>query len=143
MFTLSEDVMRKFKSEYGNWTDYKHRFNLSPSDVVDFHSLEKPKQPHYELMAEYERDVERALKRAQQSGRPYMMFTHGLSSSKPGRTTARTVVRGFMRSKAATPYIMRAECIQHPSVFIAKIRAVPPSAGEFDPDRPIDEPSMA
>ncbi len=38
------------------------------------------------------------------------------------QTTARSVIRGLMRSKAATPYIVRNQCIQHHSCFVAAIR---------------------
>src|SRR5262249_21656972 len=66
--------------------------------------------------------VERALREAQENGRPYLMFIHGHSTSYPGRTTARSVVRGFMRTTDATALIERAGCIQHRTVFVAKIR---------------------
>jgi hypothetical protein len=39
-----------------------------------------------------------------------------------GKTTARSQVRRFIRSKAATPFIERARCIQHETVFVAKVR---------------------
>jgi hypothetical protein len=74
-------------------------------------------------MCEVEETVLKSLQRAYERGRPYLMFTHGGSTSRPGKTTARSVVRRVMRSKEATPYIQRSECIQHPTVFVAKIRA--------------------
>lgn len=52
----------------------------------------------------------------------HLLITHGASTSRPGKTTARSVVRGIMRSKEATPYIHRARCIQHETVFVAALR---------------------
>jgi hypothetical protein len=57
--------------------------------------------------------VEKELQKAQKKGRPYIMFVHGSSTSRPGKTTARSVVRQFMRSPDATPLIERNGCIQH------------------------------
>jgi hypothetical protein len=53
-------------------------------------------------MCDLEMMVEQNLTTAQNNGRPYLMFVHGWSTSRPGKTTARSVVRNFMRSKAAT-----------------------------------------
>jgi hypothetical protein len=36
--------------------------------------------------------------------------------------TARSVVRGFMRFKDATPLIERNGCLQHRTAFLAKVR---------------------
>ena len=52
----------------------------------------------------------------------YVMFVHGWSKSRHGQTTARSQVREFMRSKAATPLIEGKHCIQHETVFFAKLR---------------------
>jgi hypothetical protein len=53
------------------------------------------------------------------------MFIHGWSTSMGWKTTtARSQVRSFMRSKEATALIDRARCIQHETVFIAKVRNV-------------------
>ncbi len=60
------------------------------------------------------------LKRAYERGVKYVIFTH--ESFRPGRTTACSHVRKLMRSKDATPYIIRSKCIQHISVFVAAIR---------------------
>lgn len=68
------------------------------------------------------RIVESRLKQAQQNGKPYIMFNHGSSTSQNGTMTARSVVRGFMRSTAATPLIEKTHCIQHATVFVAKVR---------------------
>jgi hypothetical protein len=60
-------------------------------------------------MAEVERIVKNALVRAQQADRPYVMFVHGHSTSRPGQTTARSVVRRFMRSPEATPLVLKSD----------------------------------
>jgi hypothetical protein len=52
-----------------------------------------------------------------------MSVAPALRPSRPGKTTARSVVRGFMRSKEATPFVVKVDCIQHNTVFIAKIRS--------------------
>jgi hypothetical protein len=118
------------KVETGNWTDYRARFNLQPQDEIDLHfGRRDPREQTYDdAMADVERRIIESLRRAQANGRPYIMFTHGRSTSRPGQVTARSVVRGFMRSTAATPLIERADSIQHPSVFVAKIRPSPLTA---------------
>ena len=112
------------KREQGNWVDYRQRFGLSEADEIDLHLGRRNRNvaSYDEVMGDVEQRVMDSLRKAQENGRPYVMFTHGHSTSRPGQTTARSVVRGFMRSKEATPFILRAECIQHPSVFVAKIR---------------------
>ena len=64
------------------------------------------------------------IDKAQQQGMQYVMFTHGRSTSRPGKTTARSQVRKLMRSAHATPFILRGKCIQHESVFVAAIRPI-------------------
>ena len=64
----------------------------------------------------------KALKDAYGDGLRYVIFSHGSSTSRRGQTTARSVVRNLMRSKDATPYIVRDQCVQHDSVFAAAIR---------------------
>jgi hypothetical protein len=66
-----------------------------------------------------------ALRGAHEQGAKYVLFTHGSSTSRLGKTTARSQVRGLMRSKEATPYILRSKCIQHDTVFVAAIRPKP------------------
>jgi hypothetical protein len=61
------------------------------------------------------------------------MFIHGWHTSRVGRTTARSVVRGFMRSKGATSLIERKHCIQHQTVFVAKIRPLSATPVESKP----------
>ena len=65
-----------------------------------------------------------ALRDADETGARYVPFTHRWSTSEGWKktTTARPVVRVLMRSPAATPYIIRRDCIQHYSVSVAAIR---------------------
>jgi hypothetical protein len=98
---------------------------LLPSDEVDLHFGRREWGVEYQdVMADIDRLVREKVREAQESGRPYLMFIHGWSTSRPGQTTARSIVRGFMRSKDATSFIVKAGCIQHETVFIAKIRPV-------------------
>jgi hypothetical protein len=74
-------------------------------------------------MASIREEALKALKNAYTSGVTWVLFRHGSSTSMGWkRPTARSEVRGLMRSKDATPYIIRAQCIQHPSVFLARIK---------------------
>jgi hypothetical protein len=86
-------------------------------------------RPYWERMdSVWDRALE-ALEKAQEQGVSYVLFTHGWSTSSPGKTTARSQVRKLMRSPTATPYILRSECIQHESVFVAAIRPKPAASG--------------
>jgi len=116
----------KFKKEFVDWIEYRSRFNLSETDQVDFH-FGPSAMAHHDAMAEVTRIVERALKEAQRRARPYLMFRHGSSTSWPGRTSSRSQVRGFMLSKEATALIERKHCIEHETVFVAKIRPLSPA----------------
>jgi hypothetical protein len=112
-----------FHKGSGDWTQYRSRFNLSKSDEIDLHFGKRDKSvPYYEAMAELTNLIEGGLRDAQRKGRPYVLFVHGSSTSRPGKTTARSQVRSFMRSKAATSLIERKHCIQHETVFVAKVR---------------------
>ena len=103
--------------EQRNWTSYRERLGLSKADEVDLHF---GRRAYDEAMADVEQLVSESLRKAH--GRRYVMFTHGHSTSRRGQTTARSVVRGFKRSKDATPFIMKADCVQQPTVFVAKIK---------------------
>ena len=113
--------MATFKKESGNWTQYRQ---LPRVTEVDFHYSEYgPRQiPYWEAMDAVREQTIEALQSAQQEGHRYVIFRHGFSTSRPGETTARSQVRSVMRNKIATPYIIRAECIQHNAVFVAAIR---------------------
>ena len=68
-------------------------------------------------------DIVMAKRReARLNERSHVMIIHGKSTSRRGKTTARSQVRNFMRSKHATPLIDRKACIQHDTVFVAKLR---------------------
>jgi hypothetical protein len=117
-------VTRMFQRGGGNWVHFRSKFNLSKDDEVDFHFGERDKSiPYDDVMDEVRSIVEGSLKAAQRKGRPYVMFLHGQSTSRRGKKTARSQVRGFMRSKEATALIERKNCIQHEAVFVAKVRA--------------------
>lgn len=112
------------KHESGDWKNYRARFHLLPSDEIDLHFGRRDADtPYWEAMAKIDLLVREQVRKAQEDGRAFIMFIHGWSTSRRGKTTSRSVVRGFMRSKDATPFIVRAGCIQHETVFVAKIRA--------------------
>jgi len=112
-----------FKKEAGDWKRYRA---LSPTEV-DFHNSEvgRRENPYESAMSDVHDKALEALKAAQQQGHAHVLFTHGSSTSRIGKTTARSVVRNLMKSKDATPYIVRGNCIQHESVFLAAIRPLP------------------
>jgi len=111
-----------WRNESGDWTGFR---KLPGVVEVDFHRSGEEYDGNYsDMMAGLADEVLGALRDAQQAGVKYVLFTHGWSTSVGWkRTTARSVVRGLMRSPEATPYIIRRECIQHDSVFVAAIRS--------------------
>jgi hypothetical protein len=117
-------MSRTFQKGSGDWTQYRSMRDLSKSDEIDLHFGKRRSGSYEDAMAEITVIVEKGLREAQRNGRPYVMFTHGRSTSRPGQTTARSQVRTFMRSSAATPFIDRAHCIQHETVFVARVRKV-------------------
>src|ERR1700688_2964160 len=110
------------RSEHGDWVGYRKRCGLSKADEIDLHYGRRDRNmaSYDEAMADVEQRISDRLRKAQENGREYLMFIHGHSTSRPGQTTARSIVRGFMRSKEATPFIVKAHCIQHTTVFVAK-----------------------
>jgi hypothetical protein len=115
--------MTMFPKSSGDWTQFRSTLNLAPHDQIDLHFGKRDRSTSYEdAMAEITAIVERGLCEARIQGRPYVMFVHGNSTSRPGQTTARSQVRSFMRSKAATPLIERKHCIEHATVFVARVR---------------------
>jgi hypothetical protein len=110
-----------FRKEYMNWTEYRSLPNLRE---VDFHHSNEtlPTKSYYENMDDVYEISLNAIKNAQEEGLEFVLFTHGWSTSRRGKTTTRSQVRSLMRSKAATPYIVRKDCIQHQSVFVAAIK---------------------
>jgi hypothetical protein len=116
-----ESEAMRWQVEGADWT----RFRKLPGAIeVDFHWSESGREwrPYDQKMAEVCDEALNALKRTQENGTRYIIFMHGSSTSRLGKTTARSVVRGLMRSSAATPYIVRRECIQHDTVFVVAIR---------------------
>ncbi len=109
-----------FIKKGGNWTDFR---KLPEVTEVDFHwAEEQPTGAYWEHMDQVKETTLNSLRRAQANGIQHVLFTHGHSTSRMGAQTSRSVVRGVMRSKEATPHIIRKESIQHSSVFVAKIR---------------------
>jgi hypothetical protein len=118
-----------FKKGVGDWTQYR-----APDVMeVDFHRADPYRKAYRgafafeEAMALVKTDTLEALKTAQHAGFRGVLLTHGWSTSRRGRMSSRSVIRGVMRSKDATPYIIRSECIEHDSVFFAAIRPALPS----------------
>ena len=116
----------RFKQGNGDWVAYRSQF--SNMLEVDCHhgSGRDSDLPYWERMAAVSEAALQTLKQAQAEGRNYVMFRHGSSTSRLGATTARSEIRGLMRSPAATPYIDRSASIQHETVFIARIKALKP-----------------
>jgi hypothetical protein len=120
--------------ETGDWTKYG---SLPGSIEVDFHLSDYgwrdygrrdygPREvPFSKYMADAEALALDSLKKAHERGLQYVIFTHGRSTSRRGRESARSRVRAVMRSKEATIYIQRSKSIQHDSVFVAAIRENP------------------
>jgi len=114
-----------FQRGFGDWTQYRQLPSLMEADFhcSEYGRREGPREmPYEDVMFDARDDALEALKAAQEQGIRYVLFTYGASTSRPGKTTARSQVRGLMRSKEATPYICRRECIQHETVFVAAIR---------------------
>jgi hypothetical protein len=111
----------------GNWTEYRSR---SPRMIeVDFHFADyNPRHygPRESTFSDYMEQAARlaleSLCKAYERGLEYVLFTHGHSTSRMGRTSARSQVRAMMRSKEATPYINRRASRKDNSVFLAAIR---------------------
>lgn len=111
----------------GPWDQYR---SLPGLMEVDFHfansgSNKGRRISYHDRMGNVYQLAIDALRQAYSKGYQYVMFTHGYSTSRRGNTTSRSVIRGLIRSKEATPYILRSKCIQHNSVFVAAIRHNP------------------
>ena len=118
------------KKETRNWTHYKQLPNLRE---VDFHWSDRDKHPGREYfgyvvnMEAVCREAFEAIQRAHADGVQWLLLTHGSSTSRRGATTARSQIRGLIRSKDTTPFIVRSQCIQHPSVMVVAIRRKNPA----------------
>ena len=106
----------------GSWTEYR---TLGDHYEIDFHDgyiPGVPKLSYWERMSSFNERTFDALRTAYENGVPYVIFTHGYSTSGPFKTTARSIVRGIMRDKQSTPFVIKCKSIQHNSVFVAAIR---------------------
>jgi len=109
-----------FKTGYRNWTDYRKLPGLLE---IDFHfSGQEITTSYYERMDDVWHMALNAIIKAQKEGKDHVLFTHGCSTSRNGATTSRSQIRKLMRSKIATPFILRSQCIQHETVFVVVIR---------------------
>ena len=118
--------MSKFRIGLGDWTQYRALPGLME---VDLHlsdnrqSWDEPPVPYWEKMNQVEGTVLRELEDGfNDPDTQHILFMHGWATSQNGKQTTRSVVRGIMRGKAATPYIDRRCCIQHYSVFVAALK---------------------
>ena len=108
----------------GTWTELR---NLKPNKEVDFHyhdrkGYDSRETTYGEKVTSVYNIVLEELQSAYDNGIPYVLFSHGWSTSGPWKRTARSAVRFLMRSKKTTPFIIRKLCIQYESVFLAVIR---------------------
>ncbi|MGA7825289.1 MAG: hypothetical protein WCA14_13960, partial [Steroidobacteraceae bacterium] len=121
----------KFKNADGDWVELRNR--LTNLLEVDFHygSGRETDVPYRERMEKVWAEALQALRKAQAAGNDWVLFRHGASTSRLGATTSRSEVRGLMRSPEATPYIIRSDCIQHETVFVARIRKMAPAGPQL------------
>jgi len=112
----------KFRRDQGDWVRFR---NFPNNEELDLHFSQFGfrETSYCEAMDETYRLVLDRLRKASEGGKTmFLLVTHGCSTSRPGKTTSRSQVRKLMRSPDATPYIVRKECIEHRSVFVAAIR---------------------
>jgi hypothetical protein len=115
-----------FKSVGGDWLLLGEQYDPREVDL-HFKEIDLAEHgrhvPYEEKMGQVRELVERELRKAHAEGVPWLMFLHGHSTSLGWQdTTSRSIVRRLMRSKAATPMIVRSKCIQHESVFLVRLR---------------------
>lgn len=111
-----------FKKDNRDWTEFR---KLVPAPMeFDYHPQRGVEDglSFRERMGAIHGDTIEALRNAQANQEKWLMFVHGRSTSRPGRTSFRSQIRACMRSRDATPYIIRKDCIQHETVFLAAIR---------------------
>jgi hypothetical protein len=117
--------MTRFRLYSGDWTALR---KMNPREVDLHFGRREPDKSYGEAMGDVHRLVLTEMQRAQRDCIPYVLFTHGCSTSDGWqKVTARSVVRGLMRGRASTPYVIRCECIQHDTAFLARIRCVAPA----------------
>lgn len=118
-------MTHKFNSEGGgDWVRFMDPQTTLEIDLhVDKDDLDY-NLPYWEKMRQvWERSLD-ALKRAQAEGKKFVLFKHGWSTSRIGKTTSRSQVRKLMQSREATPFIIRRNSIKHDTVFLASIRPI-------------------
>ena len=91
-----------FTQGTGNSSQYRVR-NQAPSPNYHHHEQRSGKPYQNRMHAVYEGTLE-ALRNAFEAGYESIIFEHGRSTSRNGKTTARSEVRSLMRSKEAKPY---------------------------------------
>ena len=106
----------------GDGREWKNRTDTL---VVDYHDGPDHGMAYWELLEDFHKRTMKALKKAQKEGIDFVLFTHGSSTSRQGFQTARSEVRKIMRGKKGTPYIIRKQCIDYGSSFLASIRPLP------------------
>src|SRR5688572_6650877 len=111
----------RWRKDEGDWTLFR---NLPQLHQVNYHLAEIRDSGIYEeRMNRIREDVMKTLRTADENGYRFVLFNHGWSTSERWKTTtARSVVRGVMRSPEATPFIIRRDCIQHYTAFVAAVR---------------------
>ena len=108
------------KKESGNWTKYRDLHGRVRE--YDCHFGEDHGLTHYELKQKVYDDVLDILRQEYENNDDWVLVTHGLSSSRMGTTSSRSQVRKLAKSRDATPFIIRKECVQHESVFVFAIK---------------------
>lgn len=123
-FSRNSKAPMMVRQEERDWTEFR---KLPDSIEVDFHYSEcGPREVSYdEAMQVVWDNALDAIRRAHSLGLKYVIFTHGQSTSRPGKTTGRSQVRRLLRSREATAFVLRSLCIQHSSCFVAAIRENP------------------
>ena len=116
--------MSRFRSAGGDWKLLRAVTAGMSGAEVDFHWTEPggSSAPYWDRMAIVSEYAALSLRIAQEIGVQWLILRHGSSTSGPFRETARSRIRALMRSADATPLIVRKDCIQHHSVFVARIR---------------------
>ena len=106
-----------FQDAYGPWP------KIAKGPQYDFHrSGQNDGRSYDDHMHDVYEETLNTLKRACEHGLDFITFIHGNSTSGIGKRTSRSVIRELMRSKEATPYIVRKECIQHETIFVACLK---------------------
>jgi len=108
-----------FKTGSGDGREWR---NHPKTFVEDYHDGPEHGIPYWEHLIIWHKRTMEALIKAQKEGYEYILFTHGSSTSWQGNQTARSEVRKIMRGKKGTPFLIRKNCIDYGSSFLAAIR---------------------